>query len=159
MDEADERAYKMAESGCVYIGFGAESADEHTLTRMQKGGFILKNGLVPTKVNGNTYQFPKIIDDELWKRVQIKIKNSRSLDKMISGGVRSNETLLQTYLKCSGCNKLMGRRKMKGKNVEKKNSLYVCRTQERLYTNPKLHIKCNSNKSTEKEEIFLIKPE
>tara|TARA_R100000781_G_C4050236_1_gene117301 strand:- start:319 stop:870 length:552 start_codon:yes stop_codon:yes gene_type:complete len=26
---------------------------------MQKGGFILKNGLVPTKVNGNTYQFPK----------------------------------------------------------------------------------------------------
>ena len=59
MDEADARAYDMAESGCVYIGFGAESADEHTLTRMQKGGFILKNGLVPTKVNGNTYQFPK----------------------------------------------------------------------------------------------------
>jgi len=59
MDEADERAYKMAESGCVYIGFGAESADEYTLTKMQKGGFILKNGLVPTKVNGNTYNFPK----------------------------------------------------------------------------------------------------
>ena len=59
MDEADERAYKMAESGCVYIGFGAESADEYTLTKMQKGGFILKNGLVPTKVNGNTYKFPK----------------------------------------------------------------------------------------------------
>tara|TARA_X000001382_G_scaffold115670_1_gene94574 strand:- start:3618 stop:5297 length:1680 start_codon:yes stop_codon:yes gene_type:complete len=59
MDEADARAYDMAESGCVYIGFGAESADEYTLTRMQKGGFILKNGLVPTKVNGNTYQFPK----------------------------------------------------------------------------------------------------
>ena len=54
MDEADARAYDMAESGCVYIGFGAESADEHTLTKMQKGGFILKNGLVPTKVNGNT---------------------------------------------------------------------------------------------------------
>jgi len=59
MDEADERAYKMAESGCIYIGFGAESADEYVLTKMQKGGFILKNGLVPTKVNGNTYQFPK----------------------------------------------------------------------------------------------------
>lgn len=59
MDEADGRAYDMADSGCVYIGFGAESADEYTLTRMQKGGFILKNGLVPTKVNGNTYQFPK----------------------------------------------------------------------------------------------------
>ena len=59
MDEADERAYKMAESGCIYIGFGAESADKHTLTQMQKGGFILRNGLVPTKVNGNTYNFPK----------------------------------------------------------------------------------------------------
>ena len=59
MDEADERAYKMAESGCIYIGFGAESADEYVLTKMQKGGFILKNGLVPTKVNGNTYNFPK----------------------------------------------------------------------------------------------------
>ena len=59
MDEADERAYKMAESGCVYIGFGAESADKQTLINMNKGGFILKNGLVPTKVNGNTYDFPK----------------------------------------------------------------------------------------------------
>jgi len=59
MDEADERAFKMAESGCVYIGFGAESADEHTLTLMRKGGFILKNGIVPTKVNGNTYNFPR----------------------------------------------------------------------------------------------------
>ena len=59
MDEADERAFKMAESGCIYIGFGAESADEHTLTLMRKGGFILKNGMVPTKVNGNTYNFPR----------------------------------------------------------------------------------------------------
>ena len=63
MDEADERAYKMAESGCIYIGFGAESADEYVLTKMQKGGFILKNGLVPTKVNGNTYNFPKTMMD------------------------------------------------------------------------------------------------
>ena len=63
MDEADERAYKMAESGCIYIGFGAESADEYVLTKMQKGGFILKNGFVPTKVNGNTYNFPKTMMD------------------------------------------------------------------------------------------------
>ena len=27
------------------------------------GGFILKNGLVPTKVNGNTYNFPKTMMD------------------------------------------------------------------------------------------------
>ena len=58
MDEADERAFHMAEAGCVYIGFGAESADPHTLTQMQKGGFILKNGTTSTKINGNTYNFP-----------------------------------------------------------------------------------------------------
>ena len=58
MDEADERAFHMAEGGCVYIGFGAESADPQTLTNMQKGGFILKNGLTSTNVNGNVYEFP-----------------------------------------------------------------------------------------------------
>jgi len=59
MDEADARLADMAESGCVYIGFGAESASEHTLTLMKKGGHILRNGLEATKVNGTTYQFPK----------------------------------------------------------------------------------------------------
>jgi site-specific DNA recombinase len=95
----------------------------------------------------HTYQFPKIIDNNLWKRVQNKIKNSRSFEKMLNGRVRENETLLQTYLVCNGCGKLMGRRKQKGKNVENKNSLYVCRTVERLWNNPKLHIKCESMKS------------
>ena len=59
MDEADERIFKMAESGCVYIGFGAESADEHTLTLMKKGGFILRNGIVKKNINGRSYNFPK----------------------------------------------------------------------------------------------------
>ncbi|MAG27235.1 hypothetical protein CMI47_17010 [Candidatus Pacearchaeota archaeon] len=58
MDEADDRIFDMAASGCVYIGFGAESASEHTLTVMKKGGFILKNGLTPKKINGKLYQFP-----------------------------------------------------------------------------------------------------
>ena len=35
MDEADARAFDMAESGCVYIGFGAESASAHTLKDLQ----------------------------------------------------------------------------------------------------------------------------
>ena len=58
MDEADERAFDMARGGCVYIGFGAESASPHTLKHMKKGGFILKNGLTPTKINGKVYEFP-----------------------------------------------------------------------------------------------------
>ena len=58
LDEADARIFDMAESGCVYIGFGAESASPHTLTAMQKRGFILRNGVTPTNVNGRTYEFP-----------------------------------------------------------------------------------------------------
>jgi len=58
MDEADERLHDMAESGCVYIGFGAESASAHTLTLMKKGGFILKNGLTQKKINGVVHEFP-----------------------------------------------------------------------------------------------------
>jgi len=58
MDEADDRLFPMADAGCIYIGFGAESASEKILIRMKKGGFILKNGLVETEVNGNKYMFP-----------------------------------------------------------------------------------------------------
>ena len=58
MDEADERIFDMAKSGCVYIGFGAESASPHTLTLMKKGGFILRNGLTPKKINGAVHEFP-----------------------------------------------------------------------------------------------------
>ena len=35
----------MAEAGCVYIGFGAESADPDMLTAMGKGGHILSAGM------------------------------------------------------------------------------------------------------------------
>jgi len=63
MDEADERANYMADAGCIYIGFGAESASEHTITQMKKGGHILKNGLKSVKVNGNEYKFPVTMMD------------------------------------------------------------------------------------------------
>jgi len=58
MDEADARVHEMAASGCVYIGFGGESASEHTLTVMKKGGFTLKNGMETHKINGRNYEFP-----------------------------------------------------------------------------------------------------
>jgi radical SAM superfamily enzyme YgiQ (UPF0313 family) len=41
---ARRRADAMAEAGCAYIGFGAESASPRVLTSMGKGGFILSNG-------------------------------------------------------------------------------------------------------------------
>lgn len=50
-----KRVDQMAEAGCVYIGFGAESANEKTLTDMGKGGFILANGFV--EENGE--RFPR----------------------------------------------------------------------------------------------------
>ncbi len=58
MDEADERIIPMAEAGCIYIGFGAESASDPVLRRMNKGGFILKRGLEPITVDGRPYHVP-----------------------------------------------------------------------------------------------------
>ena len=83
MDEADERAHYMAEAGCLYIGFGAESASEHTLTKMQKGGFILRNGLVEKNINGATYEFPVTMVDA--------IKNCKS------AGIHANCTWIMGY--------------------------------------------------------------
>jgi len=45
LDEADDRLINMAKSGCIYIGFGAESASAKVLEKMDKGGFILRRGL------------------------------------------------------------------------------------------------------------------
>lgn len=49
-----KRVDEMARAGCIYIGFGAESASEKTLNDMGKGGFILANGV--RKVGD--FQFP-----------------------------------------------------------------------------------------------------
>jgi len=57
--ENPKRIDQMAEAGCVYIGFGAESASPNVLKAMNKGGFILSNGLAdPIKINGKNYEFP-----------------------------------------------------------------------------------------------------
>lgn len=50
MDEADERLGPMRQAGCIYIGFGAESASPAVLTAMGKGGNILTKGL--TRIGG-----------------------------------------------------------------------------------------------------------
>ena len=83
MDEADARVFDMSKSGCVYIGFGAESASPHTLTKMNKGGFILRNGITPTVVNGASYDFPTTMINA--------VKNCRD------AGVHANCTWIMAY--------------------------------------------------------------
>jgi len=53
------RVKLMAEAGCRYIGFGPESAHPDTLEELGKGGFTLKAGLIPIRVEGRIYYFPK----------------------------------------------------------------------------------------------------
>lgn len=72
LDEADERLEPMAESGCIYIGFGAESASPHVLEQMGKGGFILKRGI--TTING--FNFPKTMVDGISKAREVGIHSN-----------------------------------------------------------------------------------
>ena len=83
MDEADDRVFPMAEAGCVYIGFGAESANEKTLTTMKKGGFILRNGLVDINVDGIVHGFPQTMVNA--------VKNCHS------AGIHANCTWIMGY--------------------------------------------------------------
>lgn len=57
--EDPKRIDHMAEMGCIYIGFGAESASPAVLQAMDKGGFTLKNGLVTKRVDGRDWEFPR----------------------------------------------------------------------------------------------------
>lgn len=73
------RVDQMARAGCVYIGFGAESADKDTLEAMGKGGFILANGV--EKVNG--FEFPRTMVEG--------IKNTKR------SGIHANCTWIEAY--------------------------------------------------------------
>ncbi|QQG45417.1 MAG: radical SAM protein [Candidatus Sungiibacteriota bacterium] len=83
LDEADQRIIPMSESGCIYIGFGAESASAHVLGLMNKGGFILKNGLTPMRVRGREWQFPTTMING--------IRNCRDV------GIHANCTWIMAY--------------------------------------------------------------
>ena len=83
MDEADARLEPMAKAGCIYVGFGAESANEKTLKRMKKGGFILRNGLQDVSVDGRVHQFPTTMINA--------VKNCHSV------GIHANCTWIMGY--------------------------------------------------------------
>lgn len=61
MDEGADpmRIVPMAKAGCVYIGFGPESANRDTLETIGKGGHTLTMGFERARVNGKVYEFPK----------------------------------------------------------------------------------------------------
>ncbi len=79
MDEADSRIFDMSKAGCIYIGFGAESASSSVLENMKKGGFILKRGA--TRING--FEFPTTMVDA--------IKNC------LNAGIHANCTWIMGY--------------------------------------------------------------
>ena len=53
----------MAEAGCVYIGFGPESASRKVLDALGKGGHTLQNGFVKVAVDGGRHEFPRSMID------------------------------------------------------------------------------------------------
>ena len=53
----------MAEAGCVYIGFGPESASRKILDALGKGGHTLQNGFVKVAVDGGRHEFPRSMID------------------------------------------------------------------------------------------------
>lgn len=73
------RVDQMAAAGCVYIGFGAESADASILESMGKGGFILSNGFV----NIDGHKFPRTMVEG--------IRNTRM------AGIQDNCTWIMGY--------------------------------------------------------------
>lgn len=52
-------AETMAKAGCVYIGFGPESASAKVLEEIGKGGHTLTNGFEEVSVGGGTHRFPR----------------------------------------------------------------------------------------------------
>ena len=72
LDEADNRLEDMAKAGCIYIGFGAESASAKVLTLMKKGGFMLKRGLVT--ING--FSFPRTMVEGINHCLEIGIHSN-----------------------------------------------------------------------------------
>ncbi len=78
-----DRLEPMAESGCIYIGVGAESASKNTLYRMKKGGHIIKKHGVERFTTVDGYEFPTMMVEG--------IQNCRSV------GIHVNATWIMGY--------------------------------------------------------------
>ncbi len=49
----------MAKAGCVFIGFGPESASPNVLKAIGKGGHTLTNGMMEVRIDGQPHSFPR----------------------------------------------------------------------------------------------------
>jgi radical SAM superfamily enzyme YgiQ (UPF0313 family) len=49
----------MAKAGCIYVGFGPESASPPVLEAISKGGHTLTNGMIEVMLDGRPHSFPK----------------------------------------------------------------------------------------------------
>ncbi len=78
-----DRLEPMAESGCIYIGVGAESAAKATLYRMKKGGHIIRKGGVERMTQVGDYEFPTMMMEG--------IRNCREV------GIHTNATWMMAY--------------------------------------------------------------
>ena len=57
--ESPLRVELMAQAGCVFIGFGPESASPNVIKAIGKGGHTLTNGMMEVMVDGKPQSFPR----------------------------------------------------------------------------------------------------
>lgn len=72
LDVGGEQLSLMAKAGCVYLGFGAESASKRVLANMNKGGEILSRG--ETTING--FRFPQAMVESLLRAKEVGIHSN-----------------------------------------------------------------------------------
>lgn len=73
------RVDEMARAGCIYIGFGAESASAKILEDMGKGGFMLSSGI--EKIDG--FEFPRAM--------------TQGMRNTLNAGIHGNCTWIMGY--------------------------------------------------------------
>lgn len=70
------RVKLMADAGCIYIGFGPESASPRVLEAIGKGGHTLLNGMTTVNVGGERYEFPRSMVDGIRNAREVGIHSN-----------------------------------------------------------------------------------
>lgn len=70
------RVKLMADAGCIYIGFGPESASVRVLKAIGKGGHTLLNGMTAINVGGERHEFPLSMVDGIRNASEVGIHSN-----------------------------------------------------------------------------------